>query len=162
MILKTACERLLSSFMFVAATVRDLFPSDIRDSMSWNTKQKLVKIIPLQHWECVSEGVEEPCSWTQRGGTDRLHTAQTPYAPGPSMPAGSWEEHHANLFIRTTMNDFTHPQGILGVYDFLLSDESNRSYIKKKNPCSSKHLNGSRQVFFVQQSKRSQIKRIHP
>ncbi len=25
---------------------------------------------------------------------------------------------------------FTHPQGILGVYDFLLSDESNRSYIK--------------------------------
>ncbi len=26
---------------------------------------------------------------------------------------------------------FTHPQGILGVYDFLLSDESNRSYIKK-------------------------------
>ncbi len=25
---------------------------------------------------------------------------------------------------------FTHPQGILGVYDFLLSDESNQSYIK--------------------------------
>ncbi len=25
---------------------------------------------------------------------------------------------------------FTHPQAILGVYDFLLSDESNRSYIK--------------------------------
>ncbi len=25
---------------------------------------------------------------------------------------------------------FTHPQDILGVYDFLLSDESNRSYIK--------------------------------
>ncbi len=25
---------------------------------------------------------------------------------------------------------FTHPQSILGVYDFLLSDESNRSYIK--------------------------------
>lgn len=35
MILKTAWERLLSSFMLVAATVRDLFPSDIRDSMSW-------------------------------------------------------------------------------------------------------------------------------
>lgn len=35
MTLKTACERLLSSFMLVAATVRDLFPSDIRDSMSW-------------------------------------------------------------------------------------------------------------------------------
>ncbi len=28
---------------------------------------------------------------------------------------------------------FTHPRGILGVYDFLLSDESNRSYIKNKN-----------------------------
>ncbi len=26
---------------------------------------------------------------------------------------------------------FTHPQAILGVYDFLLSDEYNRSYIKK-------------------------------
>ncbi len=26
---------------------------------------------------------------------------------------------------------FTHPRGILGVYDFLLSDESNRSYLKK-------------------------------
>ncbi len=25
---------------------------------------------------------------------------------------------------------FTHPRGILGVYDFLLSDESNRSYFK--------------------------------
>ncbi len=25
---------------------------------------------------------------------------------------------------------FTHPRGILGVYDFLLSEESNRSYIK--------------------------------
>ncbi len=25
---------------------------------------------------------------------------------------------------------FTHPQAILGIYDFLLSDESNRSYIK--------------------------------
>lgn len=34
MMLKTACDRLLSSFMLVAATVLDLFPSDIRDSMS--------------------------------------------------------------------------------------------------------------------------------
>ncbi len=25
---------------------------------------------------------------------------------------------------------FTHPRGILGAYDFLLSDESNRSYFK--------------------------------
>ncbi len=31
---------------------------------------------------------------------------------------------------------FTHPESI-GVYDFLLSDESNRSYIKN-DPCSSK------------------------
>ncbi len=28
---------------------------------------------------------------------------------------------------------FTHPQGILGVYDFLLSDEYNQSYIKKSS-----------------------------
>lgn len=34
MILKTAWDRLLSSFMLVAATVRDLLPSDIKDSMS--------------------------------------------------------------------------------------------------------------------------------
>lgn len=39
MMLKTACERLLSSFMLVAATVRDLFPSDIRDSISWRGKR---------------------------------------------------------------------------------------------------------------------------
>ncbi len=32
---------------------------------------------------------------------------------------------------------FTHPRGILGVYDFLLSDESNLSYIKN-GPGSSK------------------------
>ncbi len=32
---------------------------------------------------------------------------------------------------------FTHPQGILGVYDVLLIDECNRSYIKN-DPCSSK------------------------
>lgn len=34
MMLNTAWDRLLSSFIFVAATVRDLFPSDISDSMS--------------------------------------------------------------------------------------------------------------------------------
>lgn len=33
-ILKTAWDRLLSSFMLVAATVRDLLPSDIKDSIS--------------------------------------------------------------------------------------------------------------------------------
>ncbi len=27
---------------------------------------------------------------------------------------------------------FTHPQGILGVYDFLLQDESNQVIFKKK------------------------------
>lgn len=34
-ILNTACDRLLSSFMLVAATVRDLLPSDIKDSISY-------------------------------------------------------------------------------------------------------------------------------
>ncbi len=37
---------------------------------------------------------------------------------------------------------FTHPQDILGVYDFLLSDEYNRIYIKKC-PGSSQLYNGS-------------------
>ena len=37
---------------------------------------------------------------------------------------------------------FTHPQAILGVYDFLLSDEHNRSYINKY-PDASELYNGS-------------------
>jgi len=37
---------------------------------------------------------------------------------------------------------FTHPQAILGVYDFLLSDERNWSYINKY-PDASKLYNGS-------------------
>ncbi len=36
---------------------------------------------------------------------------------------------------------FTHPQSILGVYDYLLSDESNQSYIK--NWVHPKHLQHS-------------------
>ncbi len=43
---------------------------------------------------------------------------------------------------------FTHPQSILGVYDFLLSDESNRSYIKNC-PGPSKPYNGGKRVLFV-------------
>ncbi len=43
---------------------------------------------------------------------------------------------------------FTHPQGILGVYIFLLSDESNWSYIKKC-PGSSKLYKGSGSVFLI-------------
>lgn len=35
MTVNTACDRLLSEFMFVDATVRDLFPSDIRESISY-------------------------------------------------------------------------------------------------------------------------------
>lgn len=42
MMLKTAWERLLSSFMLVAATVRDLLPSDINDSMSFRKTYKLL------------------------------------------------------------------------------------------------------------------------
>jgi len=38
---------------------------------------------------------------------------------------------------------FTHPQVILGVYDILILDEYNQSYIKKKCPGSSKLYNGS-------------------
>ena len=38
MMLKTAWERLLSLFMLVAATVRDLLPSDMRESMSCNSR----------------------------------------------------------------------------------------------------------------------------
>jgi len=44
------------------------------------------------------------------------------------------------------MNPFTHPQAILGVYDILLSDEYNLSYIKKC-PGSSKLYNGSEWPF---------------
>ena len=38
---------------------------------------------------------------------------------------------------------FTHPQAILGVYDFLLSDEHNRRYINKY-PDASELYNGSK------------------
>lgn len=40
MMLKTPCDRLLSSFMLVAATVRDLFPSDINTSMSYKDREQ--------------------------------------------------------------------------------------------------------------------------
>jgi len=41
---------------------------------------------------------------------------------------------------------FTHPQAILGVYDFLLSGELNKSYIKKY-PGSSELYDGNIRVF---------------
>ncbi len=47
---------------------------------------------------------------------------------------------------------FTHLRGILGVYDFLLSDESNRSYIKNC-PGSSKRYHCSRWVFLFNSPK---------
>ncbi len=43
---------------------------------------------------------------------------------------------------------FTHPKSILGVCDFLISDESNQSYIKNC-PGSSKPFNGGKRVFIV-------------
>ncbi len=46
---------------------------------------------------------------------------------------------------------FTHPQSILCVHDFLLSDESNQSYIKNC-PGSSKPYNGDKRVFAVYSS----------
>ncbi len=56
---------------------------------------------------------------------------------------------------------FTHPQGILGVYDFLLSNESSQSYIKNC-PWSSKLYNDSKWVIFFNSPKEGQIKRMHP
>ncbi len=46
---------------------------------------------------------------------------------------------------------FTHPQAILCVYDFLLSDEYNLSYIKN-GPGSSKLYHCSQQVFVTVQN----------
>ncbi len=53
----------------------------------------------------------------------------------------------------------THPQGILGVYDLILSDESNQSYIKNC-PCSAKLHNGSGWVFLFNSPKKSN--KAHP
>ncbi len=53
---------------------------------------------------------------------------------------------------------FTHPQGILGLYDFLISEESNRSYVKYC-PGSSKLCNGSGWVFSFNSPK---ISSFHP
>ncbi len=55
---------------------------------------------------------------------------------------------------------FTHPRGILGVYDFLLSDKSYQSYIKNV-PGYSKRYHCSQQVS-VQLSTSCQIKCAHP
>ncbi len=55
---------------------------------------------------------------------------------------------------------FIYPQGILGVYDFFISDESNQSYIKIVQALSSFIM--AWVGAFVQQSKSSHIKRIHP
>jgi len=52
---------------------------------------------------------------------------------------------------------FTHPQAILGVYDFLLSDEYNQSYINN-HPDAPKLYNGSAQKPPVWNSKKC----IHP
>ncbi len=54
---------------------------------------------------------------------------------------------------------FTHPQDNLGVYDFLLSDKFNRSYIKNC-PGSFKLYNGSGRVFFSTVQKKSN--KAHP
>ncbi len=43
---------------------------------------------------------------------------------------------------------FTHPQSILGVYDFILSDESNQSYINN-GPGPSKPYNGVSGCFLL-------------
>ncbi len=47
---------------------------------------------------------------------------------------------------------FTHPQAILGVYDFLLSDESNRSNFQNC-PGSSKLYHCSQRVFLLHSPK---------
>ncbi len=44
---------------------------------------------------------------------------------------------------------FTHPQSILGVYDFLLSDKSNLSYIKKIYVRPLQALQWGKRVLFV-------------
>ncbi len=57
---------------------------------------------------------------------------------------------HPNILISSCFN---HPQGVQGVYDFLLSDESNRSNIQ--------NCPGSASVS-VAQSKTCQIKCANP
>ncbi len=56
---------------------------------------------------------------------------------------------------------FTHPQGNLGVYEFLLSDESNRSNIQNC-PGYSKLYHCIQRDFSVAQSKTRQIKCANP
>jgi len=55
---------------------------------------------------------------------------------------------------------FTHPQAILGVYDFLLYDEHNQSYINIY-PDASKLYNGSEQGSRVWAEESASI-HIHP
>lgn len=97
MMLNTAWDRLLSSFILVAATVRDLFPSDIRDSMSCQqTNTRLVCAVLYEitcfPWLCLeSKGRSNdkvPCSRPQPGGTGRPRKAPSLCALSLSEPGG--------------------------------------------------------------------------
>lgn len=83
MMLNTAWDLLLSSFMLVAATVRDLFPSDIRDSMSCQRQKHAAldgdKWRPGCCWRRVRR--DGPCSRTPPGAPGRPRTAPSPCAP---------------------------------------------------------------------------------
>ncbi len=55
---------------------------------------------------------------------------------------------------------FTHPKAVLGLYDFLLSDEAIRSYILNKHPGSFKLYNAGEWVLFSIAQKKSN--KAHP
>lgn len=106
MMLNTAWDLLLSSFILVAATVRDLFPSDIRDSMSCQRHRRHKQ----KHTSCTSWNnlfpmatqrdeskraqitVQVPCSWPQPGETGHQHRARKHCAPSLSTLVDFYRE----------------------------------------------------------------------
>lgn len=119
-ILNTAWDLLLSSFMFVAATVRDLFPSDIKDSMSCQRGKNKTKHAPCKSWNnlvylgsiwWMQNSRNQwrllrvlvffflPCSWPQPGVTGHQRMAQRHCALSLSGLVGSYREDEKLLIL---------------------------------------------------------------
>lgn len=82
MMLNTAWDLLLSSFMLVAATVRDLFPSDIRVLISCQKcrhgiiKTSFFNKMTARYKRLLFGFPTKPCSWRRPYETDHQHMAR--------------------------------------------------------------------------------------
>lgn len=111
--LNAAWDLLLSSFMLVAATVRDLFPSDIRDSMSCHkcSRDKWKNSV-WQHTDSkdtINYCSNTPCSWQRPGERDHQRRAQKRCALSLSVHVDFCREKEKliNLLFRIIINNLS-------------------------------------------------------